>query len=91
MLDCLPARLQPLMCPFSPLPYNERHHPRSFILKSAEAATAADWDAALGSNVKGYGLTTKYAIKAMRASHEPPKDGDGSRTRPGEANRGWTA
>lgn len=55
---------------------------RSFVLKSAEGASAADWDAVFASNVKGMGLTTKYAVRAMRASPGAPQ-GDGSTTRPG--------
>lgn len=59
--------------------------PRSFILKSAEAATSEDWDAVFGSNVKGCGLTSKYAIKAMRAGPGAAAEGDTSRARPTKA------
>lgn len=60
----------------------------SFILKSAEAATSEDWDAVFGSNVKGCGLTSKYAIKAMRAGAAgagAAAGGDASRARPTKA------
>lgn len=61
--------------------------PYSFILKSAEAATSEDWDAVFGSNVKGCGLTSKYAIKAMRAAGRggAAAGGDASRGRPTKA------
>ena len=39
-----------------------------FVLKSAEAATAEDWDTVLGSNLKGYGLVSKHAIRVMKAT-----------------------
>ena len=59
----------------------------SFILKSAEAATSEDWDVVFGSNVKGCGLTSKYAIKAMRAAGPggPAAGDDASRGRPTKA------
>lgn len=37
-----------------------------FILKSVEDATAEDWDAILGSNVKGYAFATKHAMRVMK-------------------------
>jgi hypothetical protein len=82
------ARRRLSAVPNPPPPCTPPH--RSFILKSAEAATAEDWDAALGSNVKGYGLASKYAIKAMRKSPGVPKEEeeDGARARPGAVRCG---
>lgn len=54
----------------------------SFVLKTAEAASAEDWDAVFAANVKGMGLATKYAIKAMRASPGAPSTQDGAKGRP---------
>jgi len=39
-----------------------------FVLKSAEMAEERDWDNVLASNVKGYGLVSKHAIRVMKAT-----------------------
>ncbi|GAB5034642.1 short-chain dehydrogenase reductase sdr [Nannochloropsis oceanica] len=39
-----------------------------FVLKSAEGATETDWDVVMGSNIKGYGLASKHAIRVMKAT-----------------------
>jgi len=44
--------------PFSP----------SFNSFSAEGATETDWDVVMGSNIKGYGLASKHAIRVMKAT-----------------------
>ena len=55
----------------------------SFVLKAAEAASSEDWDTALSTNVKGYGLCIKHAVRAMRASPGGAPQGDASGSRPG--------
>lgn len=60
-----------------------RPPPTSFVLKTAEGASAEDWDAVFAANVKGMGLATKYAIRAMRANPGAPPREEGSKGRPG--------
>lgn len=55
---------------FTCAPYTSR-----FILRKAEDASSEEWDAVIGSNIKGYALTIKHAIRVMKTNQAPQAGG----------------